>query len=157
MITKPVSENFNFKALAFRLSFLILLALISLPPRPADEVETVDDGIEKAEFNESLQAETDALLSLFGDMPSVPIYLSDEPILKTGTSTESGVAFTQCKNHAIPAIFVKKAFLEKTNRKQLVNILKHELTHAWLCRQQLMAGHDERFRQKFTEVGGFGN
>jgi len=77
--------------------------------------------------------------------------------LKSGTSIERGVAYTLCETSEKPVIFVKKSFYENTNRQQLVNILKHELTHAWLCRQNLMSGHDEIFRRKFAEVGGFGN
>jgi hypothetical protein len=90
-------------------------------------------------------------------MPAVPVYLTDEPILRSGTNTESGVAYTHCVGHEIPSIFVKKDFYRKTNRKQLTNILKHEMTHAWLCRQRLMSGHDGRFRRKFEAIGGFGN
>ncbi|HEX9961226.1 MAG TPA: SprT-like domain-containing protein [Pyrinomonadaceae bacterium] len=110
------------------------------------------------EHDRNLQAETDALLSLFDNMPPVPVYLKDEPILKSGTNTERGAAYTHCYSQELPTIFVKKIFYQKTNRKQLVNLLKHELTHAWLCRQRSMSsGHDASFRQKFTEVGGFGN
>ena len=107
--------------------------------------------------DDKLQAETDALLPLFDQMPSVPVYIKDEPILKSGNDMESGVAYTNCDVNELPSIFVKKIFYQKTNQKQLINILKHELTHAWLCRQHLMSGHDARFREKFTQVGGFGN
>jgi hypothetical protein len=109
------------------------------------------------ERDAKLQAETDALLPLFDKMPPVPVYLKDEPILKSGANTERGLAYTDCYGQARPAIFVKKIFYQKNNRKQLVNALKHELTHAWLCRQGIMSGHDERFRRKFKEVGGIGN
>lgn len=54
-------------------------------------------------------------------------------------------------------IYMKKVFYEKNNQKQIVNILKHELTHAWQCRRGGMRGHDAEFRKKFTEAGGFGN
>lgn len=104
-----------------------------------------------------LQADADALLHFFDKMPSVPVYLKDVPILSGGTNVERGVAFTDCVEKKYPTIFIKKSFYDKNNRKQLVNILKHELTHAWLCRQGAMSGHDERFRKKFKEVGGFGN
>ena len=110
----------------------------------------------KGERNAKLQAETDGLLLLFDKMPSVPVYLSNEPI-QGGTNVEGGVAYNVCEDHKNPTIYVKKAFYAKANRKQLVNILKHELTHAYFCRQGIQAGHDERFRQKFTQVGGFGN
>ncbi|CAN5276135.1 hypothetical protein BH10ACI1_BH10ACI1_21090 [soil metagenome] len=109
------------------------------------------------EYNAKLQNDADALLNLFDGMDSVPIFLKDEPIIKTGTNTERGVAYTTCDGNEFPKIFVKKIFYQKTNRIQLNNILKHELTHSWLCRQQLMSGHDARFRQKFEQIGGFGN
>lgn len=109
------------------------------------------------EENSNLQDETKALLPLFDNMPPVPVFVKDEPILKKGTSIEKGVAYTNCDAHRTPSIFIKKIFHEKANRIMLVNILKHELTHAWLCRQGISAGHDERFRRKFEQVGGFGN
>lgn len=112
---------------------------------------------EKFERDEKLQAEADALLPLFDKMASVPVYVKDEAILKGGTNTEKGIAYTDCKDHKTPTIFVKKNFYRKTNRKQIVNMLKHELTHAWLCRQEIMWGHDERFYKKFRQIGGFGN
>ena len=122
-------------------------------PMPTLKVET------KQNFERSakLQTETDALLPLFGKMSQVPVFLKDEIISKQGSSTERGVAYTACENKNQPTIFVKKVFFEKTNRKQLVNILKHELTHAYFCRQGVQEGHDALFRKKFTEVGGFGN
>ena len=110
----------------------------------------------KGERNAKLQSDADALLSLFDKMPSVSVYLKDEPI-QGGANIEDGVAYNVCEDHKNPTIYVKKVFYAKANRKQLVNILKHELTHAYFCRQGIQAGHDERFRQKFTEVGGFGN
>lgn len=109
------------------------------------------------ERNTKLQTESDALLTLFDKMPQVPIFLKDEVINKEGTNTERGVAYTTCENNNKPTIFMKKVFYEKANRKQLVNILKHELTHAWQCRRQYTWGHDEKFRKKFKQVGGFGN
>lgn len=104
-----------------------------------------------------LQKEADALLPLFENMPSVPVIITDEVVLKTGKNTERGVAYTNCGERQSPSILLKKTFYEKANRKQLNNILKHEMTHAWLCRKQQMSGHDERFKKKFKEVGGFGN
>ena len=112
---------------------------------------------EKFERDEKLQAEADALLPLFDKMPPVPVYVTDEVIQKAGTNTEKGMAYTHCYGQERPAIFFKKAYYRKTNRKQLINAMKHELTHAWLCRQSVMWGHDERFYKKFRQVGGFGN
>ena len=112
---------------------------------------------EKRERNAKLQTETDALLPLFGKMPQVPVYLKDEIIKREGSNVERGVAYTTCENKNQPVIFVKKVFYEKANRKMLTNILKHELTHAWQCREGMMWGHDEQFRKKFKAVGGFGN
>ena len=109
------------------------------------------------ERDEKIQSETDALVHLFDKMPAVPVYLKDEVINREGTNTERGVAYTTCENDNQPTIFVKKVFYQKANRKQLVNILKHELTHAWQCRQRYTWGHDEKFRKKFKQVGGFGN
>lgn len=106
---------------------------------------------------EKLNLETDRLLSLFDEMPRVPVYVTDEPILKNGSATQKGVAYTACEAKNDPTIFIKTAFYERANQRQMTNILKHELTHAWFCRQGIRAAHDERFRQKFREVGGFGN
>lgn len=112
---------------------------------------------ENIERNAKLQSQTDALLPLFGKMPRVFVFLKGEVINKEGNNTERGVAYTNCNNQNEPTIFVKKIFYQKANQKQLTNILKHELTHAWQCRQKIMWGHDENFRKKFKEVGGFGN
>ena len=125
---------------------------------PDRETPVPDPRFERAAHNDKLQAETDALLPLFDRMPSVPIYVKDEPMLKAGTNTDKGAAYAFCDAPNSPLIFMKKIFYEKASRKQLVNALKHELTHAWLCRKGLPSeGHDSRFRQKFTQVGGFGN
>jgi hypothetical protein len=142
----------------FRCALLTVLFLPAvLPYRSPSVTEKTPVSAPEFERSDKLQAASDALLTLFDRMPSVPIYLKDEPILKTGASTEKGVGYTHCDGGEIPSIFIKKAFYQKANQKQLVNILKHELTHAWLCRQRLMSGHDERFREKFKQVGGFGN
>jgi hypothetical protein len=110
----------------------------------------------KAETNEKLQAKSDSLLPLFDHMLSVPVYLVDEPVIDKGNSTERSAAYTICENKDQPTIFVKKVFYEKWNETVITNILKHELTHAWFCRQEVRAEHDERFRKKFAGVGGFG-
>ncbi|HEX8368760.1 MAG TPA: SprT-like domain-containing protein [Pyrinomonadaceae bacterium] len=127
------------------------------PNQPVNEKPIISVSDDRFDADDNLQAEADALLSLFDNMPPVSIRLTDEPFLKSGTNTEKGAAYTHCYNHELPTIFVKKTFYQKTNRKQLINLLKHELTHAWLCRQRLMSGHDERFRRKFSAVGGVGN
>lgn len=54
-------------------------------------------------------------------------------------------------------MYMKKVFYDKGNQKQITNILKHELTHAWQCRRGGMRGHDADFRKKFEQAGGFGN
>lgn len=152
--------NFNravFKGLVLLLLLVVLSNLASKRPVTIEKEEEVVISSDRFERDDNLQSDADALLPLFDGMASVPVYLRDEPILKSGTNTERGVAYTQCEDHRFPSIFVKKAFYQKTNRKQLTNILKHELTHAWQCRQQVMWGHDAGFRQKFKEVGGFGN
>lgn len=125
---------------------------------PTVKVAVTEPPLENAERDGKLQAETDALLSLFDKMPRVPVYVEDTPMLKSGTNTERGAAYTNCDGHGAPSIFVKKTYYQKANQKQLVNSLKHELTHAWLCRRGMMSiGHGAAFRKKFTQVGGFGN
>jgi hypothetical protein len=111
----------------------------------------------KFETDAKLQKQSDALLKLFDNMPQVPVYLKDEPILKTGSETQKGVGYTVCEMNKTPVIYLKKVFYQKANQKQLTNILKHELVHAWFCRKGVRVGHDEQFRKKFKEVGGFGN
>lgn len=155
MVKKSAIQPIVFTFAAFMVLFLCLIPTKLTPIPPINELE-VDFG-EKFEFNDKLQADADALLLFFDNMPSVSVLIKDEPILKSGANTERGVAYTNCDRHKYPTIFIKKIFYEKTNRIQLINILKHELTHSWLCRQQLMSGHDERFRQKFRQSGGFGN
>jgi hypothetical protein len=125
-------------------------------PTPAPTAVKIEKK-ENFERSAKLQTETDALLSFFDKMPPVPVFMKDEIIDKKGSSTERGVAYTACENKNQPTIFVKKVFFEKANRKQLINILKHELTHAYFCRQGVQEGHDAKFRKKFTEAGGFGN
>lgn len=139
--------------------FLLPLPLSSPPPFVVVEKKISADRFDHGASvrDDRLQAEADALLPLFDNMPSVPVRLKNEPILKTGTEAERRVAYTFCDGGEVPFIIVKQIFYQKTNRVQLVNILKHELTHAFLCRRRESAGHDERFRRKFKEVGGFGN
>lgn len=162
MVWKLVFVIVSFTYAAFKL-LLLLMVISNLAPTRQIVTEKITipekTAIPERKFDrdEKLQAESDALLPLFDNMPSVPVYVNDDPILKSGTNTEKGVAYTNCDDHQYPSIFFKKNFYQKTNRKQLINILKHELTHAWLCRQRLMFGHDARFRQKFSQVGGFGN
>jgi hypothetical protein len=109
------------------------------------------------ETDPKLQVQANSLLILFDKMPMVSVYLTDEPIIKTGSETQKGVAYTMCATKETPAIYMKKVFYQKANQIQLVNILKHEMVHAWFCRQGIQASHDQRFRKKFKEVGGFGN
>ncbi len=135
---------------------LFLVILLNLVPTPQLTAETPISR-EKSDRNDNVQAETDALLSFFDQMPPVPVFLKEEPIIVSGTNTERAVAYTDCAAHDNPTITVKESFYQKANHIQIVNILKHELTHAWLCRQELMSGHDARFRQKFAQVGGIGN
>ncbi len=133
------------------------------PQPPANTIlptptKTVTAPLKNFEQNKKLQSESDALLPLFDKMPVVPVYLSDELIEKEGSSVEKGVAYTTCESIQSPEIIMKKSFFQKANQKQLINILKHELTHAWLCRQNEMSvGHGELFQKKFRQVGGFGN
>jgi predicted SprT family Zn-dependent metalloprotease len=89
-------------------------------------------------------------------MPSVPIYLKDEPIIKNGTNTEKGLAYTICESNK-PTIFIKKVFYQTKNQKQIDNVIKHELVHAYFCRQGVQVGHNKLWRDKFRSIGGFGN
>jgi SprT-like family len=111
----------------------------------------------KVEKDIILQKQSDSFLNLFDNMPSVPVFVKDEPILRNGSNTERGLAYTTCENKNVPTIFIKKVFYQKKNQKQITNILKHELTHAYFCRQGFQVGHDERWRKKFESIGGFGN
>ncbi len=111
----------------------------------------------KVEKNIAMQKQADSLLNLFDNMSSVPVFVKDEPILRNGTNTERGLGYTTCENKNVPTIYIKKVFFQKNNQKQIINILKHELTHAYFCRQGFQVGHDERWRKKFESVGGFGN
>lgn len=150
------------------ITFFLVMKYFAPSPKPSNPEITTNSNIvsnkseeivsdKKPEKNEKLQAETDALLTLFGKMSAVPVFIKDEPILKTGSETQKGVAYTSCESNRKPAIYVKKIFYQNANQKMLVNILKHELTHAWFCQQGIVAEHDDRFRKKFAEAGGFGN
>ena len=155
---KTVNFQFSNKKLAF-VGGIILLSLLLVTTFPSrrtpPEIKAAAAEILPTDAN--LQAQADALLPLFDDMPPVKIYVSTAPIIKSGANIESGVAYTECEPGALPLIFVKQDFYQHTNQRQLTNILKHELTHAFFCRQKIAAAHDARFRRKFTEVGGFGN
>lgn len=107
--------------------------------------------------DQSLQKQADSLLILFDKIPSVPVYLTDESIFKEGTNVERGLAYTKCIDSGKPEIFIKDQFYQNKNKKQIINILKHELTHAWQCHRGIMSGHDLEFREKFESIGGFGN
>jgi SprT-like family len=111
----------------------------------------------KIEKDSKLQTQADSLLNLFDKMSQVPVFIKDEPILKVGTNTERGLGYTICEPNNKPTIFIKKVFYQKNNQKQIINILKHELTHAYFCRQGVQVDHDSRWRKKFESVGGFGN
>lgn len=146
------------------LVFLVSCREIKPPEPPAANVlpaptPTAAASVKKEDFEREpkLQAAADALLPLFDKMPPVPVYLKDEVVNRAGSNTERGVAYTTCENQKQPVIYLKRVFYQKANQKQLVNILKHELTHAWQCRQGFLWGHDARFRKKFKEAGGFGN
>ena len=129
---------------------------VNKPPEQISNVAKTPVSVNKGERNPKLQSDADALLPLFDKMPSVPIFITNEAIQKGGTNIEGGVAYNVCESKN-PTIYMKRAFYQTANRKQLMNILKHELTHAYFCRQGVQAGHDARFREKFTQVGGFGN
>jgi hypothetical protein len=156
MLKRTVSKIKNFRIAAFGGILLFAFFFISAPEQNFKTAETVILP-EVYERDDRLQEETDALLPLFDNMPPVKVFLNNEPIVKSGTNTERGVAYTDCAKNENPTIFVKKAFYLNANQKQVVNILKHELTHAFFCRQGQMWGHDEQFRRKFEAVGGFGN
>jgi hypothetical protein len=111
---------------------------------------------DKVSKDSELQKKSDSFLYLLDKMPSVPIYLKDEPILKTGTNTEKGLAYTICESNK-PTIFIKKVFYQTKNQKQIDNVIKHELVHAYFCRQGVQVGHDKLWRDKFKSIGGFGN
>lgn len=135
----------------------LLFVFAGCGPRETLNAEALASG-PGFEHDRRLQAETDALLKLFDNMKPVRVYLSDEAVLGAGTNTEKGSAYTHCYRQNIPVIYLKKVFYQKANRKQLVNALKHELTHAFLCRRsEMSAGHGESFQKKFKAVGGFGN
>jgi predicted metalloprotease with PDZ domain len=153
---KPAPAIISFIYAAFK-SLLLLLILSNPSPENQPFKVEIPASAERSDHDERLQAEADALLPLFDNMPPVPVYLKDEAFLKSGTNTEKGAAYTHCYGHEVPTVYVKKVFYETANRKQLINLLKHELTHAWLCRRRRMSGHDAEFRRKFTQVGGVGN
>lgn len=162
MAKKPAQRKLN-RLLGFALTLLLFgCGQTEYENQPAmnspqNQIAPKNEIEDKPEPDKKLQTETDALLPLFDGMPSVPAYLTDESVLRLGTNVEKAVAYTRCENRQSPSIFVKKIFYQKANQKMLVNILKHELTHAWLCRQGIPWGHDERFRKKFKQIGGFGN
>ena len=155
-----------FLKLSFFVSLLVMMSACTSSPPPVNEIvenkstpPPTQTPTPKPDFETDarLQIQANSLLKLFGNMPYVPVFIKDEPIIKTGSETQKGVAYTTCENKKDPTIFVKKIFYQKANEKQLTNILKHELVHAWFCRQGEIIGHDERFRKKFKEVGGIGN
>src|SRR6188768_1289048 len=140
MIQIPVSKIINSKYAAFVWLILLLILPLETENQPFSRDESLKPAVQ-FESNDELQTDANALISLFDNMLPVSVFLKDEAITKSGSNTEQGVAYTQCEQHENPTIYIKKDFYRNANRKQLVNILKHELTHAWLCRQQLMSGH----------------
>jgi hypothetical protein len=156
MIKQMIIQKVKLNRPAFA-GTVLLAILFFIAPQQFHKTEKGLHFPENYQRNENLQAEADSLLELFDKMPAVPVFLKDEPVIKNGTNSERGVGYTYCRAGGEPEIFIKKIFYETANSRQLTNILKHELTHAWLCRQGKMSGHDDNFRRKFTEVGGFGN
>lgn len=122
-------------------------------PAPAVSRTPEQKGIKDPE----IQKEADRIVPLFGTMRKVEVYIVDEPIESRDASVEPGVAYTVCSPDKVPIIYLKRAFSTKAPKKQMTNILKHELTHAWFCTQGIRTDHDARFRAKLNEVGGFGN
>lgn len=154
MFTK-FSAIFTFVLLTAIGSLLFLYAAESAQITPKSTAQNLPT--EKLSHDRNLQQQADDLLHLFEFTPSVTVFLTDKPLVKNGNSIERGVAYTTCDQSNKPMVFIKKEFYESVNQIQLTNILKHELTHAWLCRQGLMDGHDANFHKKFKSIGGFGN
>src|SRR4051812_37408591 len=98
----------HFGRAAFRGALLLVTLSIPSPTQPfIGKVVVPPDSFERDDI---LQAETDVLLPLFDSMPPVPVYVKNEPILKSGTNTERGAAYTHCYAGESPSIFVKKVF-----------------------------------------------
>lgn len=144
---------------AFFLSIMIFATACSKTAQPSSTPAPTATPVpeHKGARNPGLQSEVNKILPLFKTMTKVDAYVVDEPIEKTGSEVEKGVAYTTCSPSKIPVLYIKKSFYGRANQQQLTNILKHELTHAWFCTQGVQTGHDARFRAKFKEVGGFGN
>ncbi len=151
---------------------LLLLCLLTLGAeilsvrRDAPPIQTaatdfrppVDDRFDRTISDVNLQKRADALLPLFDRMPPVTIRLKDAPITKSGTNVETGNAYTLCDQNSPPLIFVKRIYYQTAHPLKFENTLKHELTHAWLCRQNLMSvGHGDIFRRQLRQVGGWLN
>ena len=74
------------------------------------KVKTGPSQIKKGETDPQLQDQINSLLPLFDKMPVVPIFLTDEPILKSGSETQKGVGYTICNTKDNPTIYLKKDF-----------------------------------------------
>jgi hypothetical protein len=116
---KPAFMMVHYNWSVFRLLLLLMLLSNLTPVVPPITGEIVVSG-DRLEREDNLQAEADALLLLFDDMPSVAVYLKDEPILRSGTNTRRGVAYTHCQGNELPSIFVKKFFIKKTTGNNLL-------------------------------------
>ena len=135
-----MDKNKIFRLLLFifaPLIFLILVAVIwfwkSEPtPQPISDntanktIENVSNKISptpqiKGIKDEKLQRQTDALVPLFGNFQSVPVFVVDEPVNHSKAGAEPGVAYADCDRKNVPTIYVKKEFYQKANSWLLGN------------------------------------
>jgi hypothetical protein len=94
----------------------------------------------------TLQSQADSYLYLFDNMPSVPIRIINEPIVKG----ENVAYFDPLRN----VIFVRQEYVNQG--QGLRKTLKHEMVHAWMHWKGMdwraSKNHGATFQAKFNKV-----
>ena len=94
------------------------------------------------DIRENIQAVADRLLIYFDDMPSVPIRLVDE---HTSSGSFYGMGWI---------IKIRTDLLHSCTQEQLVRLVLHEMTHAWVDYNLLVDDdHGKAFQAKAAQLG----
>ncbi|CAN5361506.1 hypothetical protein BH10ACI1_BH10ACI1_02750 [soil metagenome] len=103
-----------------------------------------DDSIDTGKIQNNLQEMTDGFLYLFDDMPKVKVLLINEKIDNSRVAAYGGGGF----------IYVKHEHYRTAKYHQLVNTIKHELTHNWIYWKGIKMDdpHGEEFQSKLEQV-----
>ena len=99
------------------------------------------------ETDAKLQIQANSLLKLFGNMSQVSVYIKDEPIIKSGSDTQKGVAYAICVTNKQSDYFPQKNLLSKGKSESISQYFKTRTC----SRLVLSAGASGRTRCAFPQ------